>query len=91
MPTTGLPSAQLCASKKSVAVQLSLHVHSVESDRAGGKGGNPLVREIEEMGMLMADRIIAVSQHTKNCIVRDYGIPADKIEVVHNSIEVDDT
>jgi glycogen(starch) synthase len=67
-----------------------VHVHSVESDRAGGKGGNPLVREIEEMGMLMADRIIAVSQHTKNCIIRDYGIPADKIEVVHNSIEVDD-
>lgn len=64
-----------------------VHVHSVESDRAGGGRGNPLVREIEEMGLLMADRIIAVSQHTKNCIVRDYGIPADKVEVVHNSIE----
>jgi glycosyltransferase involved in cell wall biosynthesis len=36
---------------------------------------------------MMADRIIAVSQHTKNCIIRDYGIPAGKIEVVHNSIE----
>lgn len=67
-----------------------MHVHSVESDRAGGSQGNPLVREIEETGLLMADRIIAVSQHTKNCIVRDYGIPADKIEVVHNSIEVSD-
>lgn len=64
-----------------------LHVHSVESDRAGGARGNPLVHEIEELGFMMADRIIAVSQHTKNCIVRDYGIPADKIEVVHNSIE----
>jgi glycogen(starch) synthase len=67
-----------------------LHVHSVESDRAGGNRGNPLVHEIEESAMLMADRIIAVSQHTKNCIVRDYDIPADKIEVVHNSIEVSD-
>lgn len=64
-----------------------LHVHSVESDRAGGGHGNPLVHEIEEMALHMADRVIAVSQHTKNCIVRDYGIPADKIEVVHNSIE----
>jgi len=67
-----------------------LHVHSVESDRAGGSKGNPLVHEIEELSMHMADRIIAVSQHTKNCIVRDYGIPAEKIEVVHNSIEVSD-
>ena len=69
---------------------LIVHVHSIESDRAGGKGGNPLVREIESMGMLMADRVIAVSQHTKDAIVRDYHIPADKIDVVHNSIEKTD-
>ena len=67
-----------------------LHVHSVESDRAGGIGGNPMVLEIEELALRLADRVIAVSQHTKNCIVRDYGIPADKIEVVHNSIEPSD-
>ena len=64
-----------------------LHVHSVESDRAGSKQGNPLVHEIEYMALHMADRVIAVSKHTKNAIVRDYGIPPDKIEVVHNSIE----
>jgi glycogen(starch) synthase len=65
-----------------------LHVHSVESDRSGKEGGgNPLVHEIEELGLQLADRVIAVSQHTKNCIIREYGIPADKIEVVHNSIE----
>jgi glycogen(starch) synthase len=68
-----------------------LHVHSVEADRSGSPhGGNPMVREIEEMAMMMADRVIAVSQHTKNCIIRDYGIPEDKIEVVHNSIEPGD-
>jgi glycogen(starch) synthase len=67
-----------------------LHVHSVESDRAGSRHGNPLVHEIEENAFLMADRIIAVSQHTKNMIIRDYGIPEDKIEVVHNSIEPGD-
>ena len=64
-----------------------LHVHSVESDRAGGKQGNPLVREIEETSMLQADTIIAVSEHTKKAIIRDYKIPADKIEVVHNSLD----
>ena len=67
-----------------------LHVHSVESDRAGSQHGNPLVHEIENMSLHMADRIIAVSQHTKNSIIRDYSVPSDKIEVVHNSIEPDD-
>jgi glycogen(starch) synthase len=65
------------------------HVHSVESDRAGGQPGNPFVREVERMGMLMADKVIAVSNHTKNRIVADYDIPADKIDVVHNSIDRD--
>ncbi len=67
-----------------------LHVHSIESDRAGGGHGNPLVREIESLSMMMADRVIAVSNHTKKAIIREYDIPADKIEVVHNSIDMSD-
>jgi glycosyltransferase involved in cell wall biosynthesis len=67
-----------------------LHVHSVESDRAGNNQGNPLVREIEALGLQLADKIVAVSQHTKQSIMRDYGIPANKIEVVHNTIEAQD-
>lgn len=67
-----------------------LHVHSVESDRAGSEHGNLMVREIEETALHLADRVIAVSNHTKQAIVRDYGVAADKIEVVHNSIEAND-
>jgi glycosyltransferase involved in cell wall biosynthesis len=64
---------------------LIVHLHSVESDRAGHPyGGNPLVREIEELSLLLADHIIAVSQLTKDVIIREYNIPAEKIEVVHN-------
>jgi glycogen(starch) synthase len=66
---------------------LILHVHSIERDRAGGNKGNPLVREIEAIAFQMADRIIAVSNVTKKSIIEDYDIPADKIEVVHNSID----
>lgn len=66
-----------------------LHVHSVESDRAGRPDGNPLVQEIEAIALQLADRIVAVSHHTKRSIMRDYGIPSDKIEVVHNSIQAD--
>lgn len=68
---------------------LIVHIHSIEADRAGNNtSGNPLVREIENTAMLMADRVIAVSQHTKSAIIREYNIPADKIDVVHNSLDI---
>ncbi|HSH55709.1 MAG TPA: glycosyltransferase family 4 protein [Candidatus Limnocylindrales bacterium] len=66
---------------------LVLHVHSIERDRAGGSIGNPIVREIEATAFLMADRIVAVSDHTRRMIMKDYDIPGDKIEVVHNSLD----
>jgi len=66
---------------------LVLHVHSIERDRAGGHHGNPWVREIEENAMLMADYVYAVSERTKQMITEDYGIPASKIGVAHNSID----
>jgi glycosyltransferase involved in cell wall biosynthesis len=37
--------------------------------------------------MTTADRVIAVSQYTKSLLVHRYGIPAEKIAVVHNGIE----
>ncbi len=75
--------------KQTLNCPIVLHVHSIERDRAGGSTGNPLCREIESLAFTLADRIVAVSQHTKDMIVDDYDIPADKIEVVHNSIEPD--
>ncbi len=71
-------------------VPIILHVHSIESDRAGSQNGNPLVKEIEYLALSLADKIIAVSDLTKNKIIEDYNIPADKIEVVHNSFNFDD-
>jgi glycogen synthase len=69
---------------------LVVHVHATEFDRsASEEGGNPFVHEIEYQGLMMADRIIAVSNITKNIIMRKYGIPGDKIEVVHNGLDVD--
>lgn len=66
---------------------LIVHVHATEFDRSGEKHGNPIVHEIEYQGLMMADRIIAVSGITKNIIIEKYGIPADKIEVVYNAID----
>lgn len=75
--------------KQMTGCPVVLHVHSIERDRAGGGSGNPLIREIEGMAFSVADHIVAVSQQTKRMICEDYDIPADKIEVVHNSIEPD--
>jgi glycogen synthase len=64
---------------------LIVHMHSLEADRSGKPyGGNPMVREIEGLALLIADRIIAVSEYTKKAIAREYDIPLDKIDVVHN-------
>ncbi|MDB5166813.1 MAG: putative Glycosyl transferase, group 1 family [Candidatus Saccharibacteria bacterium] len=73
--------------KELLGVPLILHVHSIESDRAGGNSGNPLVHEIEKTALLLADRVIAVSELTKQAIIKDYGVPAENIDVVHNSID----
>lgn len=68
-------------------IPLIVHVHATEFDRSGSDSGNPLIHEIEYHGLMMADRIIAVSNATKSIIVHKYGIPADKIEVVHNAFD----
>ncbi len=73
--------------KREAGIPLIVHVHATEYDRSGEFYGNPLVHDIEQEGLMMADRIIAVSQITKNLIVKRYGIPAEKVEVVHNTID----
>jgi glycogen(starch) synthase len=76
--------------KEITGAPLIVHVHATEFDRAGSAQGNPLVHEIEQQGLLIADRIIAVSNLTKALIVQRYEIPADKIEVMHNAMSSDD-
>lgn len=68
---------------------LIVHVHATEFDRSGDHFGNPVVHEIEQQALMMADRIIAVSNITKSIIMHHYRIPADKIEVIHNGFDID--
>lgn len=79
------------AAKRVTGAPLVVHVHATEFDRAGNTNGNPVIHEIELTGLLMADRIIAVSNITKQIIIDRYKIPADKIEVIHNSIDSQST
>ncbi|MBR2695580.1 glycosyltransferase family 4 protein [Candidatus Saccharibacteria bacterium] len=75
--------------KKNFGIPLIAHVHATEFDRAGGNGGNPLVHEIEREGLMLADKILAVSEATKHIIHEKYDIPLDKIDVVYNSLDED--
>ncbi|MEG1793643.1 MAG: glycosyltransferase family 4 protein [Rikenellaceae bacterium] len=63
---------------------LVVHVHATDFDR-GGDGTSDVFR-IELDGMTHADKIVAVSQLTKNILIEKYGQPASKIEVVHNGL-----
>lgn len=78
------------ALKKATRRPLVAHVHATEFDRAGGKSGNPLIHEIEYMGLTLADRVIAISEYTKRLIMQEYHVPEDKIEIIHNTINYDD-
>jgi len=75
------------AAKRKFGVPLIAHIHATEFDRSGGSMGNPIIHEIEREGLVMADRILAVSELTRQLIHERYDIPLDKIEVAHNGFD----
>lgn len=67
--------------------KLVMTVHSTEYDRSGGFNPQERILEIEKEGMMVADKIIAVSYYTKNIIVKNFGIDPAKIQVIHNGVK----
>ena|SRR3989344_783284 len=65
---------------------LIAHIHATENDRTGGNP-NPHIAKREYEGLLMADKIIANSNYTKQNVMTLYGIDPNKIEVVHWGID----
>lgn len=72
------------AAKRVSGKPLVLHVHATSFDQAGGDNVDPEIYKIEHEAFFVADRIVAISQYTKDVITRKHGVPASKIEVVHN-------
>lgn len=68
---------------------LVVHMHATEFDRSGDNV-NPVVFEIEKRGMEAADRVITVSNLTRNIVVNKYGIDPEKVFTVHNAVEPSD-
>jgi len=74
------------AAKRVSGKPLVIHVHATDFDRGGGSV-NPAVFDIEMKGMRIADKIIAVSNLTRNTIIEKYSIDPEKVVTVHNAVE----
>jgi glycogen(starch) synthase len=68
---------------------LVVHMHATEFDRTGDNV-NQVVYDIERRGMEHADRVIAVSNLTRNIVISKYGIDANKVVTIHNAVEPSD-
>lgn len=66
---------------------LLIHVHATEYDRSGTGKINQRIYDIERQGMEAADKIICVSNLTKDIVVNHYHQSIDKIVVIHNGVE----
>ncbi len=77
------------AAKEVSGKPLVVHVHATDFDRSGGSV-NPAVYEIERRGMHMADKIITVSNLTRNIVIEKYGVEPSKVVTVYNAVEPKD-
>ncbi len=74
------------AAKKASGKPLVVHIHATEFDRTG-ENYNEIVYGIEKEGMEAADMVIAVSNLTRNTVIKRYGINPDKVVTVYNAVE----
>lgn len=74
------------AAKKSSGKPLVVHMHATEFDRSG-EHVNQQVYDIEREGMEAADRVITVSNLTRNIVIERYGINPDKVLTVYNAVD----
>lgn len=74
------------AAKKVSGKPLVIHVHATEFDRSG-ENVNRFVFDLERQGMLAADRVITVSNLTRNIVINRYGIDPAKVVTVHNAVD----
>jgi glycosyltransferase involved in cell wall biosynthesis len=73
------------AAKDASGKPLVIHVHATEFDRSG-EHVNQRVYDIERAGMEAADRVITVSNRTREVVIQRYGINPDKVVTVHNAV-----
>ena len=75
------------AAKELSGKPLVVHVHATSYDRGDEKHMDTRVLAIEKRGMEAADRVVTVSDLTRNIVINKYGIDPAKVVTVHNAVD----
>lgn len=75
------------AAKELSGKPLVVHVHATSFDRGTDDMVDSRVYAIEKRGMEVADRVVTVSDLTRNIVINKYGIDPSKVVTVHNAVD----
>ena len=75
------------AAKELTGKPLIVHVHATSYDRGSDDMVDTRVLSIEKRGMEAADRVVTVSDLTRNIVINKYGIDPAKVVTVHNAVD----
>ena len=75
------------AAKELTGKPLVVHVHATSYDRGTEDMIDSRVYGIEKRGMEAADKVITVSDLTRNIVINKYGINPEKVVTVHNAVD----
>ena len=75
------------AAKELTGKPLVVHVHATSFDRGTDDMVDTRVYAIEKRGMEAADRVVTVSDLTRNIVINKYGIDPAKVVTVHNAVD----
>lgn len=75
------------AAKRLSGKPLVVHVHATSFDRSSDNNIDTRVYEIEKRGMEAADKVITVSDLTRNIVITKCGIDPAKVVTVHNAVD----
>lgn len=79
------------AAKRATGKKLVAHVHITSFDQAAGDNVDPNIFKVESEGFAEADKVVTVSEYTKNKIIEKHGVDPSKVEVVHNGCDLNPT
>lgn len=75
------------AAKRITGKPLVIHVHATSFDRSSDQNIDTRVYAIEKQGMEVADKVMTVSDLTRNIVITKYGIDPAKVVTVHNAVD----
>jgi glycosyltransferase involved in cell wall biosynthesis len=75
------------AAKIASGKPLVLHVHATSYDQAASENVDPAIKKIECESFAMADKVVTVSNYTRNIVINKHQVPPEKVEVVHNGCD----